>query len=90
MGSAKRPASPGNRRGLEAPQSGDALLGEVHVVELHRLVDRLVLVAEILGRDPVEAMHTLMEVALGVDRFEQGLSLFLDGIERRIESGWDG
>ena len=41
-------------------------------------------------RDPADALKNMMEVALGVDRFEQGLSLLLDGIEGRIKSGWDG
>jgi AcrR family transcriptional regulator len=35
-------------------------------------------------RDPVEVLGELLERALGAERFERGLDLLLDGIERRI------
>ena len=36
-------------------------------------------------RDPREVLIEMFGVALGPDRFERGLELVLDGIERRIE-----
>jgi hypothetical protein len=37
------------------------------------------------GRDPVDALVELIENALGPDRFDRGLELILDGIDRRIQ-----
>jgi hypothetical protein len=36
-------------------------------------------------RDPEEVLTELLERALGPERFERGLELLLDGIERRVE-----
>lgn len=38
-------------------------------------------------RDPEEVLAELLERALGPERFERGLQLLLDGIERRIQRG---
>ncbi|MQA76094.1 MAG: TetR family transcriptional regulator [Solirubrobacterales bacterium] len=37
------------------------------------------------GRDPVDVITEMIEGAFSEDRFERGLELLLDGIERRIE-----
>jgi AcrR family transcriptional regulator len=41
------------------------------------------------GRDPREVLTDLFESVLGEGRFERGLELLLDGIERRIERSRD-